>query len=73
MNAMVQRGNFALPCRTRGSPLQEPQFIFRHSEFRVTTIQTDNKLWEYPHDGLVNGFQTRKMDGYLPADILLVG
>jgi hypothetical protein len=29
------------------------QFSLRHHKFRSATIQTDNKLWKYPHDGLV--------------------
>jgi hypothetical protein len=48
------------------------QISVRHSKFRGATIQTDNNLWKYPHDGLVNVFQSGKMDGYLPAEPALV-
>ena len=45
---------------------------FRPSEFGGATIQTDNELWEYPHNGLVKVFQSEKMDAHLRAEFLLV-
>ena len=48
------------------------QFSFRNKEFRRATIQANNKLWKYPHDGLVNVFQSEKMDAYLPGELALV-
>ena len=48
------------------------QFNFRHSKFRSATIQTDNKLWKYPHDGLFKVLQAGKMDAYLPCKLALI-
>jgi hypothetical protein len=47
------------------------QFSFRHSKFRGATIQTDNKLWKYPHDGLINVVGTAKMDAHLSGELAL--
>jgi hypothetical protein len=43
--------------------------LFWHSKFRDATIQADNKLGEYPHDGLVNVFQAREMDPHLRREL----
>jgi len=48
------------------------QFSFRHSKFRGATIQTDNKLWKDPHDGLINVVQTANMDAHLSGELALV-
>jgi hypothetical protein len=48
------------------------QFSFLDSKFRSTTIQTANKLWKYPHDGLVKILQAGKMDAYLPCKLALI-
>jgi hypothetical protein len=48
------------------------QFSFRNSKFRGATIQADNNLRKYPHDGLINIFQFGKMDAHLHAEFLLV-
>jgi hypothetical protein len=48
------------------------QFSFRNSEFRGATIHADNNLRKYPHDGLINIFQSEKMDAHLRAEFLLV-
>ena len=48
------------------------QFSFRDSKFRSTTIQTDNKLWKYPHDRIVKILQSGKMDAYLPCKLALI-
>jgi hypothetical protein len=45
------------------------QFTFRHNEFRYATIQADNKVGEYPNDGLVNIFQSGGMDAHLPLEL----
>jgi hypothetical protein len=66
------RLNSRLTCRSGVASHKLAQFSFRHSEFRVDAIQTDNKLREYPHDGLVNVFQSGEMDADLPAELALV-
>jgi len=48
------------------------QLSFRHREFRHATIQADNNLRKYPHDGLINIFQFGKMDAHFRAEFLLV-
>jgi hypothetical protein len=48
------------------------QFNFRDTELRSATIQTDKNLREYPHDGLINLFQSGNMDGYFPAELARV-
>jgi len=48
------------------------QFFVRNSKFSSATIQTNNNLWKYPHNGLVNIFQSEKMDAHLRAEFLLV-
>jgi hypothetical protein len=46
-----------------GSALCEhPQLLFRSGELRVTTLQTDHELWEYPHNGLFQTLESGKMD-----------
>ena len=69
---MKVRLNSRLTCRSGVAFRKEAQFSFRHSEFCGATIQTDNKLWKYPHDGLVNVFQSGKMDTHLPSELVLV-
>jgi len=51
---------------------KQAQFNFRDSELRSATIQTDKNLREYPHYGLINVFQSGKMDGYLRAELARV-
>ena len=51
---------------------KDAQFSLRHSEFRGATIQADNNLWKYPHDGLVNIFQAGEVDGHLSRERTLV-
>jgi hypothetical protein len=51
---------------------KETQFSLQHGEFRGATIQTDDNLWKYPHDGLVKVLQTGKMDAYLPRKLALI-
>ena len=63
---------FTLTCRGGVSLCELAQFIFWHRGLRHATIQTDNKLWEYPYDGLINVFQSEKMDAHLRAEFLLV-
>jgi hypothetical protein len=70
MNA--SRLNSGLACRGGGAFCKMAQFSFRNKEFRRATIQANNKLWKYPHDGLVNVFQSEKMDAYLPGELALV-
>jgi len=43
-----------------------------NKEFRRATIRANNKLWENPHDGIVNVFQPGKMDAYFPSELALV-
>jgi hypothetical protein len=66
------RLNSGLTRRSGVAFCKDAQFSFRHSEFCGATIQTDNKLWKYPHNGLVNVLQSGKMDAHLPAELLLV-
>jgi len=51
---------------------KDAQFSFRHSEFRGATIQTDNKLGKYPHDGLANILQAGEVDAHLSLELTLV-
>ena len=51
---------------------KDAQFSFGHTKFRGATIQTDNKLWKYPHDGLVNIFQAGEVDAHLSRELTLV-
>jgi hypothetical protein len=62
-----------LPCGSGVAFRKQAQLRFRHREFRGATIQTDNKLWKCPHDGLINVFQPREMDAHLRAELPLVG
>ena len=55
-----------------GAFCKQAQFIRRDNEFRRATIQANNKFWENPHHGLVNIFQSGRMDAYLAADLALV-
>ena len=64
--------NSRLACRGDVAFRKARQFSFRHSEFGGATIQTDNNLWKYPHDRLVNVFQAGKMDAYLSSELALV-
>jgi hypothetical protein len=45
--------------------------LFRHIKFRGATIQTDNKLWKYPHDRPVKVFQSKEMNCYLCGELAL--
>ena len=65
---MAQRLNSRLICS--GIAFRKlAQFSFRHSEFGGATIQTDNNLWEYPQDGLVDVFKSGELDAYLPDEL----
>jgi hypothetical protein len=68
----IVRLNSRLPCRSGVAFCKLAQFRFRHCKFRGATIQADNKLRKYPHGGLVNVFQSGKMDAYLPGELALV-
>jgi hypothetical protein len=70
---LLQRLTARLPCRGGVASRKQAQLRFRHSEFGSATIQTDNKLWKYPHDIFVNVFQSGKMYGYLSGELPLVG
>jgi hypothetical protein len=48
------------------------QFGFRNRKFREATIQTDYKLRENPHRGLVQTLDAGKMDGDFTVEITLV-
>lgn len=50
---------------------EQAQFSFWHGEFRGATIQTDNNLWEYPHDGPVDVFQSGEVDAHLSGELAL--
>ncbi len=69
---MVQRLNSRLACRSGVAFCKLPQFSFRHNEFGGATIQTDNNLRKYPHDGLINVFQSGRMNGHLGPEFALV-
>jgi hypothetical protein len=45
------------------------QFGLRNNKFRGATVQADNNLRKYPHDGLIN---IGEMDANLRAEFLLV-
>jgi len=64
--------NSRLSCRSGVVFCKYAQFSFRHSKFRGATIQTDHKLCKYPHDRLVNVFQSGEMDAHLRAELPLV-
>jgi hypothetical protein len=68
----IVRLNSRLPPRSSIALRKEAPFNFRHSEFGGATIQTDNNLWKYPHDGLVKVLQAGKMDAYLPCKLALI-
>ena len=68
----IIRLNSRLTCRGSVSLCELAQFSFTNSKFRGATIQADNNLSKYPHDGLVNIFQFGKMDAHLRAEFLLV-
>lgn len=68
----ILRLNSKLTCGSDVTFRKQTQFSFWHNEFGGATIQTDNKLWKYPRDGLVNVLQAAKMDGYLPSELALV-
>ena len=70
---MVEKPNATLACRSGVAFCKYAQFTFRHSEFRGATIQADNKLWKYPHDGLVDALQSRNMNANLCSKLALVG
>jgi hypothetical protein len=55
-----------------GKTAQFTQFIFRHHQFRRSTVQANNKLWEYPYGRLVNVFESGRPDTHLPDEHLLV-
>src|SRR5882757_1061307 len=61
-----------LTCRSGVAFRKQRQFGFGDSEFRSSTIQTDNKLRKHPRDGLVDVFQSGKMDGHLRGELALV-
>jgi hypothetical protein len=66
------RLNSRLTCRNGVAFRQQEQFSLRNSKFRGATIQADHNLGEYPHDGLINIFQSEKMDAHLRAEFPLV-
>ena len=39
---------------------------------RQATIKADQKVWIHPHDGLVQTFESRKMNGDFTMEIALV-
>jgi hypothetical protein len=45
------------------------QLFFPNSKFRVATIQADNNVRKYPHDGLIN---IGEMEANLRTEFLLV-
>jgi hypothetical protein len=61
-----------LTCRSGIAFRKLAQLSFRHGEFSGATIQTDNDFWKYPHDGLVNVFQSGRTDAHLGAEFPLV-
>ena len=69
---MTRRFLSTSPFRSGIACRKLAQFSFRHNKFRGATIQTDNKLRKYPHDGLVNVFQSGEVDAYLPSELALV-
>jgi hypothetical protein len=67
------RLNSRLTCRSSVSLSELAQLLVGNCKFSNATIQTDNKLWKYPHYGLVNIFQFQKMDTHLRSELPLVG
>ena len=61
-----------LTCRSGIAFRKLAQLSFRHGEFSGATIQTDNDFWKYPHNGLVDVFQSRGMDTHLSGELALV-
>jgi hypothetical protein len=56
--------------RCSGVPFRKcTQLGFGDRKFRDATIQADQKFWKYPDDGLVDSFQSGKMDGYLSSEL----
>jgi hypothetical protein len=61
-----------LTCHGGVSLCELAQFSFRNSKFRGATIQADNNLRKYPHDGLVNILEFGNMDAHHRAEFLRV-
>ncbi len=51
---------------------QHAQLGFRNYEFGVATIQTDQKLWKYPHDGLVQTLESGEVNSDFPVKLALL-
>lgn len=53
---------------------KDSQFAFGNVELREPALLADLKLWEYPHDGLVQTLESGKMDVHFTVKrALLVG
>ena len=53
---------------------KDPQFAFGNRELREAALQADLELWEHPHNGLVQTFESGKMNSDFPIkEALVVG
>src|SRR5580704_14803144 len=69
---MTPRFRSTSPCSCGVALFESAHFGFRNSKFGGATIQADNRLGKYPHDGLVDIFQSGKNGCPLRREFLLV-
>ena len=59
-------------CCSRIAFQELSEFGFGNCKFREATMQTDQKFWIDPHDGLVEALQPGEMNGDFPVEGALI-